>query len=68
MRDPQREAETQTGEKQAPHMEPDVKLNPQTRDHTLSRLQTLSHPGSPFFIILLIFLFYSTFVPLMSHS
>ena len=37
----EREAETQV-EKQAPHKEPDVVLDPRPWDHALSRRQTLN--------------------------
>ena len=36
MRDTEREAETQAGEKQAPHKGPDVGLVPEPWDHALS--------------------------------
>ena len=50
MRDTGREAETQQREKQAPHREPEVELDPQTlgsRPEPKADTQPLSHPGTP---------------------
>ena len=50
MIDPEREAETQQKEKQAPYREPNVGLNPRTpgsHPEPQADAQPLSHPGAP---------------------
>ena len=48
MRDTEREVQKHwQREKQAPHKEPDVGLDPRPQDHALSQKQTLNHPGIP---------------------
>ena len=55
MRDREREAETQAGEKQAPHREPDTRLDPGTPGSCpgpKADAEPLSHPGVPIILFL----------------
>ena len=68
MKDTERERESETqSEKQAPHKEPDVRLDPGSWDHTLSQRQALScwaTQGSLSYA----FLYLPSFCPSLLHS